>query len=265
MTSDSDLPPVSPMVLTVERGMQVLRAFRSDRVALSNAELVRRTGMSKAAVSRITSTLLQIGYVRRVPGQREFELAAGPLGIGHAFVSSSQMLQLAQPLMQDLADRLGMSVALAICNHQDMLYIAYRASSKVATLRLGVGTILPMGSTAVGHAYLSALPGDEKRRLMSLIRKSAGPDATSMLESIRESFAELEHMGVCGVYSKYQRDVYAVALPVVIGRKRILMGMSCGKAHMQPDLAAERKKIAPALKDAARQLELLLADFDGDP
>jgi DNA-binding IclR family transcriptional regulator len=56
-----------------------------------------------------------------------------------------------------------------------------------------------------------------------------------------------------------------VAVPVHVGRSRTVMGLSCGKADVQPDLAAERKRIAPVLKGAASRLEKLLADFEGQP
>jgi hypothetical protein len=46
---------------------------------------------------------------------------------------------------------------------------------------------------------------------------------------------------------------------------RVPMGLSCGKADVQPDLAAERKRIAPVLKEAAVRFEALLANFDGQP
>jgi DNA-binding IclR family transcriptional regulator len=142
-------------LLTVERGLQVLRAFRSNSAPLTNAELVGRTRLSKATVSRLTSTLLQLGYLRRGPDGRAFEVAARPLGIGHAFIASSELLHETQPLLQTLADRLAVSVALAIGDGLDMLYVAYRASQRVATLRLGVGSVLPMGTTSIGHAASS--------------------------------------------------------------------------------------------------------------
>lgn len=259
--------PASPAgtVLTVERGMQVLRAFKSDRAPLGNAELVRRTGFSKATVSRLTSTLLQLGYLRHASGSREFELAAAPLAIGHAFVASSELLQAAQPFMQALADRLAVSVALAIGDGLDMLYIAYRASHRVATLRLGVGSVLPMGTTSIGHAYLWALPAAEQRRLIAQLHRQAGARAAAVERGIRESFAELESTGTCGVLGGFQRDAYGVSLPVRVGRDEVVMGLSCGKAVVQPDLVAERKRIAPVLKAAAVQFEELLAGFDGQP
>lgn len=252
-------------VLTVERGMQVLRAFRSERSSLTNAELVRRTGLPKATVSRLTSTLLQLGFVRHVPGGREFELAAGPLAIGHAFVAANDMLQAAHPLMQELADKLNVSVALGVRDGLDMLYIGYRAGHRVATLRMGVGSVLPMGLTAIGRAYLWGLPAPEQKRLVGELRRNAGPKGAALERSIRESFAELQSTGTCAVLAGFQRGTYAVALPVVIGRQRVPMAFSCGKADVQPDLATERKRIAPVLQKAAAQLEALLAPFDGRP
>ena len=251
--------------MTVERGLEVLRAFRSDRAPLSNAELVRRTGLSKATVSRLTSTLMQVGFLGQVPGRREFELSAGSLGIGHAYLSTSELLRAAQPWMQTLADRLDVSVALGIQAGNDMLYVGYRVSRKVATLRLGVGSVLPMGTTAIGRAYLWGLPATEQRRLIAEFKKEPGRDPVALEHAIRASFGELESTGTCAVMGGYQRSTYAVAQPVRLGRNRVLMGLSCGNADVQPRLEAERKRIAPVLMDAAQELQSLLADYEGYP
>jgi DNA-binding IclR family transcriptional regulator len=253
----------SATLMTVERGLEVLRAFRSDRAPLTNAELVRRTGLPKATVSRLTSTLLQVGFLRLVPGKREFELSAGALGIGHAYLATSEILQAAQPLMQALADQLDVSVALAIQDGIDMLYVGYRVSRKVATLRLGVGSVLPMAATSIGRAYLWALPPAQRRGLIDEHKRRAGAQAEALESSLQESFAELETLGTCAVLGGFQRGTYGVALPVHVGRQKVLMSMSCGKADVELDLQSERARIAPALKDTAMQLEALLRDFDG--
>ncbi|MDH2239452.1 IclR family transcriptional regulator [Pigmentiphaga sp. GD03639] len=254
-----------PALLTVARGLQVLRAFRSDRQALSNAELVRRTGLPKATVSRLTSTLLQTGFLRQSPGRRTFELGPMPLGIGHAYVSSSELIGLANPLLQDLADRLDVSVALAARDQLDMLYLGYRASHKVATLRMGLGSLLPMGRTAIGHAYLWGLPARQRASLVRALQKQAA-DPARLKARIHASFTELDATGTCAVLGDYQRDAYAVALPVAIGRRRILLALSCGKVLLRPRAAeAERRRIAPALIEAAARLEKLLRGFDGEP
>ena len=252
-------------LLTVERGMQVLRAFRCERSPVSNAELVRRTGLSKATVSRLTSTLMQLGFVRHVAGGREFELATGPLSIGHSFIEASSLIRTCDPFLQALADKLNVSVALAVPNGLEMLYICYRTSSRIATLRLGVGSLLPMGSTSIGRAWLWARPPGEQKRRIGELKRSAASRGSAFEQGIRESFAELDATGICSVLGGYQRDAYGIATAVRIGREGIPMGLSCGNAEVEPNLAQVRKRIAPELKKAAAQLEALVAETDGLP
>lgn len=56
-----------------------------------------------------------------------------------------------------------------------------------------------------------------------------------------------------------------MALPVRVGFQHLPMALSCGKAAIEPNLGAERKRSAPLLKEAALRLEALLADVDGRP
>jgi DNA-binding IclR family transcriptional regulator len=245
--------------------MEVLRAFRAERAVLSNAELVRRTGLSKATVSRLTSTLLQLGFLRQAAGGRQFELGPAALGIGNAYAATNELNLPTRQLMQDLAEKFQVSVALALPDGLDVIYVGYRASRKVATLRMGLGSVLPMGTTAVGHAILWAKPRHEQRRLLQALRDRAGAQAGEHDRSLERSFRELETTGTCALLGQFQRGAYAVAVPVRIGVDKLLMGLSCGKAEMNPDLDAEHSRIAPGLMLAAERLERLLVDFDGLP
>lgn len=252
-------------IMTVKRGLEVLRAFRSDRTPLTNAELVRRTGLSKATVSRLTSTLIQVGFLSQTPGKKDFVLSNGALGIGHSYLSTSEILRASKPLMQELADRLDVSVALAVQDGIDMLYISYCVSQKVATLRLGVGLILSMSSTAIGRAYLWGLPAEAQSILLDEHYQRAGEQGEKVIFEINQSFDELEKTGTCAVLGGYKRNTYAVALPVRLGKQKTLLGMSCGRADVQPDLESERKRISPELKKTALELEKMLVDFDENP
>jgi DNA-binding IclR family transcriptional regulator len=213
-------------------------------------------------VSRLTSTLLQVGFLRLVPGKREFELSAGALGIGHAYLAASELLQTAQPLLQELADRLNVSVALGIRDGVDMLYVAYRVSREVATLRLGVGSVLPMSTTSIGRAYLWGLPSQERDLLMAEHLRRAGPQAQALAQSMQASFAELASQGTCAVLGGFQRNTCGVALPVRLGREGTLMALSCGKADVALDLKAEHRRVTPGLKETAERLQALLAESD---
>jgi DNA-binding IclR family transcriptional regulator len=167
--------------------------------------------------------------------------------------------------MQQLADDLNVSVALAVGNHFDMLYIAYCSGKHIATLRLGTGSLLPMANTAIGRAYLWGLDEEQRETLMKSLRTKAGNAATDIQAEIDKSFTELATTGTCFVRGGYQRDAFGIALPVTIGIERTVMGFSCGAVDISSNLLPVRRRIEPALKGAAPQLERLLESIEGIP
>jgi len=253
----------SDNLLTVQRGLQVLRAFGCQRAALSNAELVRRTGLPKATVSRLTTTLVQLGYLRHAPGSARFELGDASLTIGDTYRSTSELLRIADSVLQELADHLDLSVALAMADAMDMLYVGYRIGQRVTTLRMGVGSLIPMGTTASGRAYLWAVPVERRAALLDEVLAGAGDHAGHLQADIRTSFAELDATGSCLVHSVYQRDVCAIARPVRVGPDGMVMTLSCGRIAVAGELDLERRRVGPPLAEAAARLQALLASYDG--
>ncbi len=252
-------------MLTVRRGLEVLRVFRSERAALGNADIVRRTQISKASVSRITSTLVTLGFLARVPGGRQFQLGTRPLSLGRAYLEASPLASAAYPLMQSIADELNVSTALAIGDHLDMLYVAYCKGSNISTLRLGVGSLLPMAVTSVGRAYLWGLTETERTALLARIRTQAGPLGEEKMQGIDRAFQDLDASGFCMSVVEYQRDAFGVAVPVRLGQEGTLMAFSCGAVLQGATRQMLSESIAPRLKEAAQALRKALSAVDCTP
>ncbi|WP_434666584.1 IclR family transcriptional regulator [Paraburkholderia sp. A3BS-1L] len=179
-------------------------------------------------------------------------------GIGQSYLATNPVTQLAQPLMQRLADQLGVSVALAVPDQLEMLYIAYRFAARVSTLQLGAGSLLPMGTTAIGRAWLGALPATERRKYVAQLLEKAGPQAGAQRRSIEAAWDDLHATGVCMAVGEYQRNAWGIALPVRLKRAQISMAMSCGAVEVGLDIDAVRSRTVPVLKQAAAELEALL-------
>ena len=249
-------------MLTVRRGLEVIRAFRSERNALGNADLVQRTAIPKASVSRITSTLVTLGLLVRVPGTRKFQLGTRPLSIGQAYLDSSPLGRVVSAHMQALADELGVSSALATRAGLQMLYVAYSKSERISTLRLGVGSLLPLDVTSVGRAYLWAMPEKERLELMAQIRHASGVKADRRIRNIEAAFEDLETYGVCMSIVEYQPDAFGVAVPVRLGRTSTLMTLNAGAVHEGVNRQYLLDVIGPPLKRTAIKIELACKDMD---
>jgi len=252
--------------LTVERGLKVLRAFRAESVPLGNADLVRRTALPKATVSRITSTLRILGYLAQVPGSRKFQLGTRALSLGHAYVEASPIMETVRPAMQALADRLNVSVALAVGDDADMLYVAFCKSARITTLHFGVGSVLPMATTSIGRAWLWALsPADRQARVAAIARRAGSKEGASIRKRCAAAFADLERYGYCLSIGEYQRDAFGIAAPLRAGTRDTPLAIACGAAALGLEAGALRKTLGPEIRRAAETVTRILAPLDCTP
>src|SRR4051794_31528785 len=87
----NDKPGQSPTNRSLERGIELLRAFRQGSELLGNGELAERTGLSKSTVSRLTQTLVGTGMLQLDRERRAYRLAPAVLSLGHAMRSGSRV------------------------------------------------------------------------------------------------------------------------------------------------------------------------------
>jgi DNA-binding IclR family transcriptional regulator len=243
---------------TLGRALCVLKAFGGHSGPLTNAELVRRTGFSKASISRITGTLVPLGYLDRAHDGVRFQIGIrGPL-LGHTYRANNPMSMLARPVMQAFADRHNTSVALAAGDGTDVLYIEYCKSPRIATLRLEVGNRMPMELTSIGRAYLWAQAPCARDWLMAEIRRKSGDKNLLALEHTDQAFENLARFGYCMANGEYQRDAYGISVPVHLGEPAVPLALNCGNILPAPDDTHIRGVLVPDLIKTGEALKQAL-------
>ena len=253
----------SPAVTqTLERGLEVLRAFHAEAKPLGNRTIVERTGLPKATVSRITSTLVSLGYLNRLPSTGRYQLGKGMLNIGNAYLESSNIRSAARPILQEFAMRHELSIGLAVPDRLNMLYTVWCRSPKTLTLRLTAGSMLPMARTAVGKAYLWALQPAERRELLARIKQEEGPRSTSIMAGIHAAFEDLDRNGYCIAIAEFQKNTFGIAVPLVFDDGKTIMSLGGGSAKLDVKESVLRRTIAPDLIQTAAQVHSAIADAD---
>jgi DNA-binding IclR family transcriptional regulator len=242
------------------RGLDVLRAFQAGDGFLGNQEIARRTGLPKSSVSRFTYTLTQLGYLNYSERLEKYQLGSGVLALGYVFVSNLAIRQLARPLMQQLAASTGVSVGLAVRDRLEMIYIEYSAPERVKTFRHEVGDRIDIKTSALGRAYLAALPEDERNYLLDYIRKGAGSDWKKVKKGIDDALKSWRQNGFCSSFGEWNKDVNAIAVPLVIDQGHVY-SFNCGgpKFRLEPRFLTD--EVAPQLKNMARTIEAMLIRY----
>ncbi|MGE0807232.1 MAG: IclR family transcriptional regulator, partial [Burkholderiaceae bacterium] len=109
-------------VHALAKGLDILSAF-SEGDMLGNQQLVELTGLPKATVSRMTSTLVQLGYLREDVRSRKLTMGTRVLGMGAGVQRRQGLQHIARPLMQALSRETETTVSLGTRDRLGMLIL----------------------------------------------------------------------------------------------------------------------------------------------
>lgn len=199
---------------SLERGVDILRAFRPGADLLGNGEIAERTGLSRATVSRLTQTLVDSGLLEHDRRQRAYRLAASVLSLAHAMRAGSPVLGVAGPLMRGEAEKRKINVGLAVADRDEMVYLeSVRYSRRVAWRNVVAGQRVPMELTSLGRAWLATADECQRSRLMAVFRARRGADWPDLKRDIAAAMHSVEEQGYC--WAAWQPQVVALAMPIV--------------------------------------------------
>ena len=214
MTAPIDEKPGrSPANRSLERGVEILRAFRPGSELLGNAELADRTGLSRSTVSRLTQTLVGSGLLHQDARRRAYRLAPAVLSLAHAMRSGSTILGIAAPKMRALAEARRINVGLAAPDRDEMVYLeSIRYNRRVSLRSVVSGQRVPMELTSLGRAYLAAAPEPKRKALLALFRKRRKGQWPALAEEIELAMQSVWQRGFCA--AAWQPEVVALAAPL---------------------------------------------------
>ena len=245
---------------SLERGVEILRAFRPGADLLGNGELCERTGLSRATVSRLTQTLVQCGLLEHDLQRRAYRLAAPVLSFAHAMRSGSPVLQAAAPLMRTAAEKLRVNVGLAVADRLEMVYLeSIRYNRKVSLRSVVAGQRVPIELTSLGRAYMCALSDTQRRALLVRLGRQRQSGWKALREEILRTVQSFERKGYCA--AAWQPEVVAIARPVVApGGAIYVLNMSVttrqSAAEIEAELGGPLKALAEQISHALWQMEL---------
>lgn len=250
--------PDRKFVVALARGLEILRAFTPSDGLLGNQELVARTGLPKATVSRLTYTLTKLGYLTHVERLEKYQLAPAALSIGYSALANMRIRQIARPYMQELADYAAASVALGSRDRLNLIYVEHCRGKDGVMLRLDLGSRVPLATTAMGRALLAALPDKEREYLMSHIARKEGERWPKVRAGIERAIKDLATKGYTLSVGEWEPDITGVGVPLVLPDSSDVFAFNCGAPAFQLSRERAENDIGPRLVNVVRNIEAAL-------
>lgn len=241
-------------VTALARGLALLRCFRPQDRWLAHQELVRRSGLPAATVSRLSFTLVALGYLRHRPESGDYALSPAVLSLGFSVLTNFEIGRIARPFMEALAEYTQAAISLGVRHDTSMVYVAHCRSSARLILGLDVGTRLPLAVTAMGRAlWCSASPGI--RALINRRLEALDPAAWPALHaSLLRTQAEHARRGYTSSESEWETDIAAIGVGIDIGDGREPLSLTIGGPATRLRGALLHEDFAPALVRTGRDI-----------
>lgn len=242
-------------VTALSRGLELLRAFGAGEEYLGNAELSSRTGIPRPTVSRLTYTLKQLGYLQHNERLEKYRLGAGVLALGYRYLASQGIRDIARPHMQRLADATDCAIALGTADRVSMTYVEVCQGSGPLVMRLETGSRIPMATTAIGRAWLCGISAERRNALMTDMRQRDPDNWPAIEQSIRKSLDDYATYGFCLSEGDWEREVSAVAMPLILEEGAEVMAINCGGSSLRLSHRVLVENLGPRLKDLVEQIK----------
>lgn len=215
-------------VTALARGFSILRCFDYGEQFLGNQEIAARTGLPKPTVSRLCYTLAALGYLVYSPAMEKYALGVGVLALGHAYMKGNGVVDIARPLMRELAEYTQAAVMLAVPDGVRMVLLEVCQGDPTFQMKLEPGSRVQHGSTALGRAHLAALSAEHFDRSLREVELECEP---ALWKKVRAGIVgareDYQQYGFCFSLGDWNPDVFAVGVPMVSADRSRILALNC--------------------------------------
>src|SRR4051812_40062252 len=205
---------------TVDRTLRILEALASQPEGVPLATLADELTLPRSACHRLLADLVRCGYVRQLREMGDYMLTTRLPALGLSFLGAAGIVDIAQPIIDRLAEVSGELVRLALVDGDRLTFVA-KAQGARSGLRYDpdMGIDVRLSCSAGGHAWLMTLSEERATELVAGqgfgSPKEFGPKAPVTFKALMKILEEDRKRGFSMIVEQYAPGMSAMAAPVM--------------------------------------------------
>jgi len=198
---------------SVNRALRALELI-AEAGQLGVTELGRRLDVHKATASRLIATLAERGMVERDPITEKYRLGFGLIRLAGAAMASMDIVRIARPMLEDLADRTRETVNLGVLSGDAVVYIDQVTGTRSIVAVSWVGRRTPLHCTSNGKVLLANVGEAERARLLTHPLARETRSTVTDPATLESQLDEIRRRGYASTMEELEEGLNAVAAPV---------------------------------------------------
>ncbi len=242
---------------SIERCMDVIRAFDADDVEMAPADVAAKTGLTRATARRILLTLATLGYV--ATDGKWFRLSPKILDLGFSYLTSMQIGQVIQPIINASSKTVGETCVLSVLQENDIVSIAHSSFDRFDQVTFYPGTHLPACVSAAGRVILAHEEAEKLHMYLRNVKlKRYTPNTITGKANLRKELEKIKRQGYARVDGELEIGLYTLAAPIFNTEKAPIAAVTFGGNVARINDWNIEKKFLPELFRIAQDIGNLL-------
>ena len=198
----------------LEKGLDVLELLATTSTPMTLTQIVNELDRSHGELFRMVQVLEFRGYIEQDPSADGYLLTDRLFSLGMQRPKTHSLVEVALPVMRQLAQDVGQSCHLALHSLGDMVVVARMESSEQLGFSVRVGYRRPLVKSASGAVLYAFQPEDVRRRWEKLLNP---PLSEKELETWRAHADDIRQRKVAQTPSQFVAGVTDISAPVMRG------------------------------------------------
>ena len=240
-------------VQSLARGLDVVQAFGADARVMTLGQVAARTGMSRAAARRYLLTLRDLGFVEMQGSY--FNLKPRILELGYAYLSSLELWQVVQPILENLVAAVRESSSVSVLDSPDIVYVARVQVKRIFSSAVSIGTRLPAFATAMGRVQLAGASPAELDDFFARAKLTKLTDHTITSEArLRQIIARVRVEGYAVVDQELEFGLRSIAVPIKDRAGKTIAGLNISSHAARIEVSEMIARYLPHLRAASAEV-----------
>jgi len=206
-------------VQSVERAFAVLRCLSGGPAGVT--DVADRVSLPKSTVSRMLSTLEDLGMVEQVEPGGSYRVGSGMIEIAAAVLPGRSLIAAVRPHLHVLVKATGEAAGLSVADGFDVLYLDQVDADNQVQIRDWTGARLRAHTVSSGQVLLAFGAIDADKYLAEPLERSASGTVTDAA-ALRARFREIAEKGYAWAFEEFLDGLNSVAAPIRDQRGRVV-------------------------------------------
>lgn len=203
-------------VSNLSRGLDIIELLQKHPDGLTLSDIMRELKISKNLAFRVTSLLLERGYLVRNPQTMLFRMSRKILTIGLATEYRAGIIDAAIPVLRKIRDETLETAALCVQHNSKGIVLYEVPSTHMMRLTFDPGIEYAVHASAQGKAMLAALPEEKAIAFLEKYGMSAlTPSTLTTLDQFREEFRQIRKRGYAYDLQEQLPGVFCIGAAVL--------------------------------------------------